>query len=114
MNPVLASALPSKTENPEIVFHLNAICSFASKHKMHSSYHLVTAEPPFIHMHQIIHMHPTKPKNSTLHAIICYHPVIITTSVMMSVTVSKMGLLRRAWGESVVSISGMSCYLNKC
>ena len=33
---------------PEIAtFHLNAACCFASKHKTHLEYHLITVEPAF-------------------------------------------------------------------
>jgi len=85
-----------KKKKPKIAsFHLNAECCFANRHLENTfilSLHLVTAEPPFI-LTRIGRMHQRnlRRENSMLPSVTTHSS--FTESVMMSVAVSKLGVV---------------------
>jgi len=66
---IIASALPCKTENTEIVsFHIIVLRWFA---KSHRNYHLITVRLLFIHK-TIGCVHQTRPRTGTEHSATCF------------------------------------------
>jgi len=118
LTPVRSLCWPMTSALTKIAsFYLNAECCFVNRHKTHSYYHLVTAEPPFIRT-SISRMHRTKPRKRVQHAIVCYHTLIVyqvCRDVDRCVKSESCSLSSASSETSMAcSIGGISYNLNKC